>query len=377
MKMNPTLLGFFKKELIQTLRDPRMRIMLFVMPIIQMTVFGVAISTETRNIKLAAQYEPNDTITRRVVERCYSSKWFIPAKGLRGADPFRWIQSGQADAVLVAPEKGVTRAVGRALQPGSGQGGANLQLLIDSSNITKAEAIESYTQATLNQVLGEAFPDTKLNPPVRFVVRYLYNPEMVTSVFMVPSVLCMILLMVTMILSSSSMAREKEMGTLETLLSSPATTTEIMLGKSLPFVLLGMIEFPVVISVAVFGFGVPMRGSFLVLMACALIFMCNAVALGILLSTFVKNLQQSAMAGFLFIFPAIQLSGVLYPVENMPWLLKYCAYFDPIMYFVNLLRNIMLKGGDFQVVAFNAGALVVMAFFAIGIASKRFHQTLN
>ncbi len=377
MKLNPTVMGFFKKELVQTLRDKRMRIMLFVMPVIQMTVFGVAISTETRNIKLAAIYQPNDFLCRRVVERCYSSKWFIPAKNLDGNDPFKWIQSGKADVVMIAPEKGLTRGVGRALQPGSGEGGANLQLLIDSSNITKAQAVESYTQATLSQVLTEAFPQKNQSPPVRFVARYLYNPEMVTSVFMVPSVLCMILLMVTMILSSSSMAREKEMGTLETLLSSPATTTEIMLGKSLPFVLLGMIEFPLVIAVAIFGFGVPMRGSFFLLMGCALVFMCNAVAFGILLSTFVKNLQQSAMAGFLFIFPAIQLSGVLYPVENMPWLLKYCAYLDPIMYFVNLLRNIMLKGGDFQVVAFNAGALFVMGVIAIGIASRRFHQTLN
>jgi ABC-2 type transport system permease protein len=369
MKMNTTVMGFFKKELVQTLRDPRMRIMLFVMPIIQMTLFGIAISTETRNIKLAAVYKPNDFLMRRIVERCYSSQWFIPAKIGDMNDAFRMVQSGKADVVLIAPEKGLTRAVGR--------GGADVQLLIDSSNITKAEAVESYTQAILTQVLGEAFPEKNQNPPVRFVVRYLYNPEMVTSVFMVPSVLCMILLMVTLILSSSSMAREKESGTLETLLSSPATTTEILLGKSLPYVALGMAEFPLVIAVAVYGFGVPMRGSFWVLLFCALIFMCNAVALGILLSTFVKNLQQSAMAGFLFIFPAIQLSGVLYPVENMPWLLKYCAYLDPIMYFVNLLRNIMLKGGNLQVVVVNAGALVVMAFFAIGIASRRFHQTLN
>lgn len=369
MKLNPTVLGFFRKELVQTLRDPRMRIMLFVMPIIQMTLFGIAISTETRNIKLAAVYAPNDFLMGRVAQRCYSSQWFVPAKGLTGADPFQWIQSGKADAVLVAPEKGLTRGVGR--------GGASLQLLIDSSNITKGQAIENYTQAILNQVMGEAFPGRNPNPPVRFVARYLYNPEMKTSVFMVPSVLSMILLMVTLILTSSSMAREKESGTLETLLSSPATTTEILLGKSLPYVALGMADMPLVIGVAVFGFGVPMRGSLAVLLLCALIFMCNAVALGILLSTFVKNLQQSAMAGFLFIFPAIQLSGVLYPVENMPWLLKYCAYLDPIMYFVNLLRNIMLKGGDLQVVAVNAGALVVMGFFAIGIAARRFHQTLN
>lgn len=164
---------------------------------------------------------------------------------------------------------------------------------------------------------------------------------------------------------------------METLLSSPATTTEILLGKSLPYVALGMADFPLVIAVAVFGFGVPMRGSLLLLLFCAFIFMCNTVALGVLFSTFVKNLQQSSMGGFLFIFPAIQLSGVLYPVENMPWLLKYCAYLDPIMYFVNLMRNIMLKGGDFHVVAVNAGALVVMGFFAILVAARRFHQTLN
>ncbi len=369
MKLNPTIMGFFKKELVQTLRDPRMRIMLFVMPVIQMTIFGVAISTETRNIKLAAVYEPNDYLMERVAQRCYSSQWFVPAKGLTGTDPFKWIQSGQADAVLVAPEKGLTRNIG--------MGGSSLQLLIDSSNITKGQAVESYTQAILNQVMGEAFPEKNQGPPVHFAVRYLYNPEMKTAVFMVPSVLCMILLMVTFILASSSIAREKEAGTMETLLSSPATTTEIMLGKSLPYVALGMADFPLVIAVAVFGFGVPMRGSLILLLFCAFIFMCNTVALGVLFSTFVKNLQQSSMGGFLFIFPAIQLSGVLYPVENMPWLLKYCAYLDPIMYFVNLMRNIMLKGGDFQVVAFNAGALIVMGIFAITIAAKRFHQTLN
>jgi ABC-2 type transport system permease protein len=369
MKFNPTVLGFIRKELVETLRDRRMLALLFFAPVFQLTIFGLAISTETRNIKLAAVYEPNDFLARRVAERCYSTQWYIPAKGLTGNDPFKWVQSGQADAVLVAPEKGLTRAVGR--------GSGNLQLLVDSSNIVKAQSIEAYTQAILNQVLGEAFPERTMNPPVHFTVRYLYNPEMETSVFMVPSVLCLVLCIVTIILTASAMARERETGTLETLLASPASTTEIMLGKSLPFVILGMADVPLVLAVAVFGFGVPMRGSLWVLLFCAFIFICNTVSVGILLSTFVKNLQQSAMGAFLFIFPAINLSGVLYPVENMPWYLKYFAYVDPLMYFVTLLRNIMLKGGDLQVILVNTGALVLMAFFAIGIASRRFHQTLN
>ncbi len=135
MKLNPTVLGFFRKELVQTLRDRRMRIMLFVMPVIQMTIFGVAISTETRDIKLAAVYEPNDFLswTPGGGRGAYSSQWFVPAKTGDEKDAFRMVQSGKADAVLIAPEKGLTRAVG--------MGGADLQLLIDSSNITKAEAI--------------------------------------------------------------------------------------------------------------------------------------------------------------------------------------------------------------------------------------------
>ena len=370
MKLNQTILGFFRKEWTQTLRDPRMRALLFVAPVFQMTIFGLAISTETHNIKLAAIYAPNDFLTGRVVQRCYSSQWFIPAQTGAEKDPFRMVQSGRADAVLVAPKKGLTRGIGHG-------GGAPLQLLVDSSNLIKAQAIESYTQAILNQVLGEAFPEQNKNLPVRFVPRYLYNPEMKTSIFMVPSVLCLVLCIVTILLTASAMAREKESGTLETLLSSPASTTEILMGKSLPYVALGMADVPLVIGVAVFGFGVPMRGSFWVLFLCAFVFMCNTVALGILLSTFTKNLQQSAMGAFLFIFPAINLSGVLYPVENMPLVLKFMAYLDPLQYFVTLLRNIMLKGGDLHVFWTNIGALALMAVFAATLAYKRFRQTLN
>lgn len=366
--MNPAILGFFRKELVQTLRDKRMRMMLFVAPIMQMTIFGLAISTEVRHIKLAAVYAPSDTLARRLEEKCLGSGWFQRAEK-DGTDPFHWIRSGRADAVLLVPEGGLTRSVGR--------GEGRLQLLIDSSNITKARIVEVYVKAILARTVSESYPGTLPAPPVQFAVRSLYNPSMQTSAFMVPGVLCMILCMVTIVLTSSSMAREKESGTFETLLASPATTIEILLGKSLPYVLLGMADIPLVTAVAVFGFGVPMRGSLWVLLLASFFFICNTVALGILLSTFVKNLQQAAMGGFFLLFPAIQLSGVMYPVENMPALLKFAAYLDPLQYFVALLRNIMLKGGDPQLVATNIGALILLGALTIWVSFKRFHQKLN
>lgn len=367
--MKQIFLGFFKKELIQTLRDPRMRVLLLVAPVLQLTLFGLAISTEIRNVRLAAVAAPNDFLMERLVNRCYSSKWFLRADMRGGTDPFRWVQSGQADAVLIAPDRGLTRAVGR--------GKAQIQLLVDSSNIIKAQAIEAYLQAISNRVLSEAYPDAPAVSLVNLSVWFLYNPEMNTSWFMVPSVLCLILCLVTILMACSSLAKEKETGTFETLIASPATTTEILLGKSLPYVVLGMADVPLVVGVAVFGFGVPLRGSFWTLFLAALVFMCNTVAIGVLLSTFVRNMQQAIMGAFLVIFPSIMLSGVIYPVENMPAALKVTAYLDPLQYFVTLLRNIMLKGGDAQVVAVNITALAVMGVLAIYISTKRFHQTLN
>jgi ABC-2 type transport system permease protein len=328
----------------------------------------LALSTEVKNIKLSVVYKPNDVLCQKIEDRCYASGWFVRAPKPDG-DPQALIRSGQTDAVLLAPEGGLTRVLG--------VGKGRLQLLVDAENIVKAQSAEAYVKAVVTEALLEQTKIRPPPPPIQFSVRYLYNPEMETSIFMVPGVLCMILVLVTVILTSSSMAREKELGTFETLIASPAKPHEILLGKTIPYVLLGMVDMFLVLGVAVFGFQVPMRGPLWMLSVSALVFVANTVSLGVLLSSFVQNMQQSAMFGFLFIFPAIQLSGLIYPVENMPWVLKPVAYMDPLYYFVALLRNIMLKGGDPFLVGQNTCVLALMAVFAIWISSKRFHQTLN
>jgi len=361
-----TLIGFISKELRQALRDPRMRIVLFVMPMLQMMVFGFAVSSEVKNIRLAAHAAPNDLVTRRIMERALASGWFIPAK-TSGEDPFQWIQGNQADAVFVAPPGGSDRALGR--------GEGKLQLLVDATNVVRAQAVETYGRAILAEVRQSEFGSSK--PSLEFDVRILYNPSMQSAVFMVPGVMSLVLCVVTILLTSMSLAREKEIGTLEMIISTPVKTWEVLLGKTIPYIFLGLLDIPLVMGLAVIVFQVPMRGPIWMLIASGAIFVCTTVAIGTLISTFAKNQQQAMMGGFIFLFVATLLSGIMFPLENMPLPMVVISKLNPLSYFVAVMRNVMLKGGDLSVLALNLGALLAMAAVSVGIAFRRFKPVLQ
>ena len=366
--MNQTLRGFIKKELVQTLRDPRMRVMLFVMPMVQLSLFGIAISTEIKNIRLAAQFDSKDTVLRDIYERSIASGWFIPAKG-DGQDPYKLIESGAADAVLVAPPGGFTRALGR--------GDAKLQLLINSTNVTKAQSVEGYLQKIVQQTVEDDLKLTNPSPPIKIEQRVLFNPDLETSVFMVPGTMCMLMIITTMVLANLAIVREKELGTFEMLISAPVSRSEVIYGKTIPYVILGMSNFPLILAVAVFVFQVPMRGSFPVLLLAAFAFVCTAVALGTLISTYCQNQQQATLGGFLFMFPMIMFSGLMFPVENMPSSIRWLSLIDPLSHYMGLLRNIMLKGGGANYVLTHITVLVLMAVVTVVASLRRFHTTLQ
>ncbi len=366
--INLTLRGFFRKEIIQTLRDPRMRALVFVAPILQLLLFGYAISTEVRNVKIAFQYAPGDTLTRRIEERALQSGWFIKAK-TTGQDPATWIQTGQADAVLVASRETLSRA--------SVRGGASLQLLIDATNVVRAQSVERYLKIILQQVLKDAFPQALAQPGFAFDIRMLYNPAMVTAYFMVPGVMMMLLCLVTILLTAMSIVREKEMGTFETLVSAPLKNWEILVGKTVPFMLLGMVIVHIILAAAIVIFGLPFKGTYWKFLLAGFMFIFTTISIGTLISTVAKRQQQAMMATFLFLFPAILLSGMMFPVENMPKVLIGVAYINPLKYMLTLLRNILLKGGDDWVFWTNLAALFIIAVLAVGVSANRFRQTLN
>lgn len=368
-----TVLGFLKKEFAQVLRDPRMRVILLVMPVMQMMVFGIAISTEVKNIKLATVYTPDDTVFRLIEEKSLNSKWFIPSNvqgvlNSESIDPVSLLKSGKADAVLIAPEGGLTTAIER--------NAGRVQLLIDATNVIRAQSIERYMQTIVNDIIQNSL-NYNLKSPINFDTRILYNSSLESAVFMVPGTMAMILCVVTILLTSMSIAKEKELGTFEMIISSPVKTWEVLLGKTFPFVVIGIVNAISIFMLAILVFKIPMRGSFFELGIATLAFILTTVSIGTLISTFSKNQQQAMMGGFIFLFIANLLAGVMFPIENMPLLMKVAAYLNPMTYFVKLLRNIMLKGGAPEIVWGFVLVLFLMSVLSTVFSYKRFKHTLN
>ena len=363
--MNATIRGFVRKELSQALRDPRMRGMLFVMPIVQLMMFGFALSSEIRNIRLAVSSRPDDAYTRALADRFYATGWFVPATPPAG-DPFDWVRSGAAEAVLVSPAGGGDKATGR--------GGGSYQLLIDATNATRARGVDDYAQSVLAAYRPERGEGGAA--AFRFSVRTLYNPEGDTATFMIPGTLCLMLCLITLTLTSMSMTKERESGTLETLLAAPVSPWEILLGKTLPFVILGMCDLPLVLAVS-YLLGVPIRGPLWEIALATLVFVCTTVSAGFLIASYMKSQQQATLGTFLFLFPAIQLSGVVYPIENMPKAILWITYLNPLRYFVVVIRHLMLKGGDLGMLLPNLAAMAAIGAVALFWAGRRFRETLN
>lgn len=368
IKLNPTLLGFIKKEFLQTLRDPRNRVMLFIAPAIQMLVFGFAISSDIKDIRIAVPTHHEDFMLNDIRKHALASGWFIPAKESL-LNPFDRINNDEADVVLIPPPGGLTKSVVN----GTGE----IQILINAINVTKAQAIENYLKAIINATVTETIHAPLARPSIVFDLRILYNPTMRSALFLVPAVMGMIIGLITILFTSMSITKEKEQGTFETLIAAPISSTEILLGKAIPFVILGVANIPLTLGSAVFILNIPIRGSLAVLLLATIIFVCATVAVGILISTISKTQQQSMMGGFLFLFPAQLLSGLMFPIENMPSYMKVFAYINPLYYYNDLLRNIMLKGGDSILITKDISILAVMAIILTFISFSRFKTKME
>jgi ABC-2 type transport system permease protein len=365
--MKQVVWGFIRKEFAQTLRDPIMRVFIFVAPLIQLSVFGLAINTDFRNLNLAVIASPADAAARELSERIFATGWFNRIEA-RSAEPLAVLQNGSADAVLVVPVGGIDRAVAR--------GNASLQLLVDAQNAVKARTLDAYIQSIAAQFVIDRYGAPAAGP-VAFATRVLYNPALETSFFMIPGIMALIMCLVTIMLTSMSLAREKELGTFESIIASPLSVREILLGKTVPFIIIGLMDAAFIMTVGTLLFAVPFRGSFPLLVLAALIFVCATVSIGTLISTVARNQQQAMMGTLLFLFPAMLMSGLFFPIENMPLAIRWIAYIDPFTYFINLIRNLMLKGTIPARYWPNLGVLTLMTVTTVLIAARRFRQTLN
>jgi len=307
----------------------------------------------------------NDYKMRSIYDHAIASGNFIPVtESVNELNAFDLIKAGRADAILIAPPKSLSRAMDRSE--------GNAQLLIDASNVVKARSVERYIEAIMFLQMEQ-----KRSPLIKFDVRVLYNPAMRSALFMVPGVMCMIVCILSIILTSMSIAKEKEMGTFEMLISSPIKRSEIIIGKTIPFFLLGLSNIPIILAAGIIIFNLPVRGSLLALGIAAAAFVFCTVCIGMLISTFASSQQQAMLGSFIFLFPAQMLAGIMFPIENMPIYLKFFAYLNPLTYFVRLARNILLKDGPWLFVMQYSGILILLSSVILIISVKRFRNTLT
>ena len=368
--MNKVLFGFLKKELTQMLRNPIMVFALLFMPIVQAFLFSYAITNEPKNITIAIDAKPNDVIMNKIYTRALSSKWFVKAHNTKN-NAFKTVQNGIADVVIVAPKKDLTHDLANNC--------AEMQILINASNVLKAQSISGYMQGIVAEVLHDELKKHNINDYVnfKFVPRVLFNPQMDTKIFIVPAIMVMIIMSTILSLICIAIAKEKEIGTMETLISAPIRKTDIILGKTLPYVGVALFNMLSILLIGLFIFHVPFRGHIDQFLLSFIIF-CYAIGmLGVFLSTLCKTQQQAMLLLMMTAFIIMMLSGSMFPIENMPKSLQFFANINPLAHYTFLVRNIMLKGSSWTYFFQHAIPILCFGIIFTVLGLTRFKQTLQ
>jgi ABC-2 type transport system permease protein len=358
------------KELLHIFRDPRTLLFLFGIPLVQVLLFGFVLSNDIENVKVAVLDRSRDAGTREIVERLHSSGFFVFAGYLDNEEQIgETFRRGDAREVIVfGPDFTSSLHNGK---------GAELQLILDASEPNTASLISSYTQGIIQDYLAEEM-GTDVQGLLQAEIRMEFNPALRGVYMFVPGIVAMILILISALMTSVSITREKEYGSMEVLLVSPLKPVQIILGKVTPYILIAFADALFVLLLGFFVFGMPMHGNLILLLALSLLYILMALALGILIST-LSNSQQVAMfiSMFALMLPTILLSGFIFPIENMPRVLQWISYIMPPRYFIIIMKDIMVKGVGFLYVwketAFLAGATLLF----LGISIKRFSLRLE
>jgi ABC-2 type transport system permease protein len=341
------VLHLIRKELIELRQDPRLFGIVIVAPILQLVMLGYAATTDVRNVPVVVADLDRSAASRELIERFRASRNFTVVdvlSGLNDVDPY--IERGRAWMALAIPA-----GYGEEIAAGRPQ---KVQLVADGSDANSANISLGYAAnliANYAQQLADtsfrAYGTTSPAPRggIEPRIRVWFNPELESRDFMIPGILALLLLVVTTNLSSMAIVRERELGTLEQLNVTPLRRWELIVGKLLPYALVGMIDVLLVIAVAVWWFQIPLRGSIWLLLGTTVIYLLTALGLGLFVSTVSSTQQQAMMTSmFFFLMPMMYLSGFVFPIENMPAAIQPITYLIPLRYFLVILRSIFLKG---------------------------------
>ncbi len=374
-----------RKEFIQALREPRMRILLFVPPLLQLILFGFAVNLDVDHARIAWMDMDHTPESRDLLWRFEGSGRFEVVAEPRNEEEVRYLLDH-------AEVEAVVRVLPQFARDLMRQGGAQVQVLTDGSNSNTASLVGSYASAVIAQYSSDAAarrqnvlvltrsPGAPANlsaPEVEARTRVWFNPDLHSRNYFVPGVVANIIMLVTLMLTALAIVREKEIGTMEQLMVTPVRPIELILGKTLPFAAVSLVDVVVITAAALIIFRVPLRGSPLLLLGCAVLYLLTSLGAGLFLSTISQTQQQAMMASFFFTTPAFMLSGFAFPIRNMPMVVQWLTYLDPIRYFMEIVRGIFLKGVGVAALWPQMVALLVFGVAVMGLSVTRFHKNLE
>ncbi len=371
-------MAIVRKEFLQLRRDRRLLPVMFISPVLQLLLLGYAANLDVRDIPAVVCDLDRSAASREFVDGFMNSGYFTTvARVGRMDDIDRHLDHGRAAAAIVVPRGFAADLAARRT--------ASVMIIVDGSESQSATIGVNYATMIAGRyaqgVLLESLERLKgrgLRPAVvEPEVRVWYNPELRSRNFMVPGILGLILLIMTTVMTSIGLVREKEMGTMEQLIVTPIRPAQLIAGKLLPFVLIGLVQATFVLSVARWGFVVPIRGSVPLLYVLSLVFMLNTLGFGLFISTVSRTQQQAMFSAVFFILPMMLLSGFVFPIENMPRFFQHLTYAVPARYFFVIIRGIMLKGVGLRELWPQAAALLGLGALILSLAVVRFRKTLD
>ena len=344
---------------------------LLAIPIIQIILFGFAISTEVRNADIGIYDPSNDATTRRITEQIEVSSYFTIYKQIKSPQEInKLFQKGEVSIVVLFSDNFRTKLMHT--------GKAEIQIIADASDPNNATSLTNYLKGIIGSYQQELMREQNVRYQITPEIKLLYNPQMKGSYNFVPGVLGMILMLICAMMTSIAIVREKEMGTMEVLLVSPMKPLLIIIAKAVPYFLLSSVNLTTVLLLSIFVLDVPVAGSFFWLIAVSLIFIFVSLSLGLLVSTITES-QMTAMliSGMVFMLPVVLLSGMMFPVENMPEFLQWISAIIPARWYISAVKDIMIKGAGLSAILKELVILSGMIVVLLLVSFKKFKSRLE
>ncbi|MBI3164690.1 MAG: ABC transporter permease [Chloroflexi bacterium] len=375
--MNTRLMSIIRKEFIQIFRDVRTLAMILVIPIMQLFLLGYSATNDVRNIPLAVLDRSRSPESRALLDAYRAADYFRIAYSVESESEIEdLISRGEARAAVIIPPDYAQRV---------SDGDAQVAFILDGSDPTSAStalsAAQLISQSHATEILAEKFARTGTNmrvkPPVEVRTTVWYNPDMISAHFMIPGVIGMILYAIAAILTASSVVRERERGTIEQLIVTPIRSWELIVGKLMPYVILGFFNTIEVLAVGHWWFGMPIRGDLGLILILSIVFLTTGLGIGLFASTIANTQQEAMLTVWMTLLPSIFLSGFFFPLEAMPVVLRWLSYLMPLRYYLVIIRSLLLKGVGLDMIQFD---VIAMTLFAVGImaaAALRFRKRLD